>query len=81
MRKIFPHEITQMRKDAGLNQATFWSKVFLTQSAGSRYEKSGNDVSNQTNALLILAYGSKAEAEALYQELRKGQDDEKKTAA
>lgn len=74
MRKIFPHEITQMRKDMGLNQTDFWSKVFLTQSAGSRYEKSGHEVSNQTNALLILVYGSKAEAEALYKELRKGQD-------
>lgn len=46
-----------LRRRAGINQASFWSRVAVTQSAGSRYE-SGRTIPLPVQFLLSLAYGS-----------------------
>ncbi|MBA4709550.1 MULTISPECIES: helix-turn-helix domain-containing protein [Aquitalea] len=33
-----PQDYRQLRRQKGLNQQQFWSRVFVTQSGGSRYE-------------------------------------------
>ena len=57
------------RTAIGLNQSEFWQHVFVTQSGGSRYE---NDraVPKPVQALLVLAYGSDKEAQAMFNHLR-----------
>lgn len=44
-----------LRKKLGLNQQQFWSKVKMTQSAGSRYE-SGRDIDARVQYMIRLAY-------------------------
>lgn len=45
----------EIRRAAGLNQQTFWSRIGVTQSGGSRYE-SGRDMPKPTRELLRLVY-------------------------
>jgi DNA-binding transcriptional regulator YiaG len=59
-----------LRKELGMNQTNFWSRVSVTQSAGSRYE-SGRTVPSPVKTLLTLTYGTEKEAYALYLRLRK----------
>ena len=58
-----------IRKRLGLGQAAFWSRVGVTQSAGSRYE-SGRSIPRPVVILMKLAYGTDAEARAMLQKLR-----------
>lgn len=52
-----------------LNQSEFWSRVFVTQSGGSRYENE-RSVPKPVQALLVLAYGDLEEAKAMFDHLR-----------
>lgn len=58
-----------MRESLGMNQSTFWKRVFVTQSGGSRYE-SGRNVPAAVTALLKLIYTTPEEAENVLAELR-----------
>lgn len=53
----------------GLNQSEFWSRVFVTQSGGSRYENE-RSVPKPVQALLVLAYGDLDEAKVMFDHLR-----------
>lgn len=57
------------RTALGLNQSEFWSRVFVTQSGGSRYENE-RSVPKPVQALLVLAYGDLEEAKAMFDHLR-----------
>ena len=50
-----PFELRAIRRRAGLNQQAFWSRIFVTQSGGSRYE-SGRDMPAPTAELVRLHY-------------------------
>ena len=58
-----------MRQKAGTNQAVFWSRVGIGQSAGSRYE-SGRNIPRPVQMLLRIAYGAKAQAAKQVEALR-----------
>lgn len=47
----------KLRLKLGMNQTDFWSRVGVTQSAGSRYE-TGRDVPKPIAMLIDLAYGN-----------------------
>ncbi|MDD5175330.1 MAG: transcriptional regulator [Sterolibacterium sp.] len=40
--KALPKDLTEFRKNLGLNQSDFWSRYGVTQSGGSRYESGRN---------------------------------------
>lgn len=61
--------VRDIRRKAGLNQVTFWSRLGVTQSGGSRYE-SGRTVPKPVQKLVALAFGSKTAALKLFEELR-----------
>lgn len=61
--------VRAMRKKLGLNQQTFWGKLGLTQSAGSRYE-SGRTIPKPVVQLLTMAYGTDKQAQAALSKLR-----------
>ena len=63
-------DVKALRRQLGLNQTQFWSKVHVTQSGGSRYENE-RSVPKPVQALLALAYGPEAQAQALFESLRK----------
>jgi transcriptional regulator with XRE-family HTH domain len=56
-----------------LSQAEFWSRIGVTQSGGSRYEK-GRVMPKQVQFLLHLAYAIEEDAAELLEWLRNGQD-------
>ncbi|TYC52712.1 XRE family transcriptional regulator [Zoogloea oleivorans] len=58
-----------LRRHLFLTQAEFWSKIGITQSGGSRYER-GREMAPQLQYLLHLAYGSDEEASELLRWLR-----------
>lgn len=62
-------DVRQIRTNLGLNQTQFWSRVFVTQSGGSRYENE-REVPKPVQALLAIAYGSEAQAKAMVDHLR-----------
>ena len=57
------------RTALGINQSQFWQQVFVTQSGGSRYEND-RSVPRSIQALLVIAYGTDAEAKAMFDHLR-----------
>ena len=57
------------REALGLNQSQFWKQVFVTQSGGSRYENERN-VPTPVKALLVVAYGTDEQAQAMFDRLR-----------
>ena len=57
------------REALGMNQSQFWSKVFVTQSGGSRYENE-RSVPKPVQALLVISYGTEQEAQAMFNHLR-----------
>lgn len=61
--------VRRMREDLGLNQTEFWSKIGMTQSAGSRYE-SGRTIPKPVVMLLMLVYETDEIAESLLANLR-----------
>ena len=63
-------EIVEYRRKNRLNQSEFWCPLGVTQSGGSRYENE-RSVPKPVQALLALAYGPEAQAQALFESLRK----------
>lgn len=62
MKKATKRNVAKLRAKRGESQSVFWSRIGVTQSAGSRYEN--NDVGalripDPVNNLLDLAYGDK----------------------
>jgi transcriptional regulator with XRE-family HTH domain len=49
----------QLRQRLGFKQRDFWSRVGVTQSAGSRYETGGLPLPPPIQMLIELAYGDK----------------------
>lgn len=59
------------RQKLGINQTKFWSRVGVTQSGGSRYE-SGRKIPKPIQHLLVIAYGTTKQAQAVIDQLREG---------
>ncbi len=57
------------RTALGINQSQFWQQVFVTQSGGSRYENERN-VPRSVRALLVIAYGTDEQAQAVFDHIR-----------
>lgn len=57
------------RQRLGINQTQFWSRVGVTQSGGSRYE-SGRKIPKPIQHLLVIAYGTTKQAQAVIDQLR-----------
>lgn len=57
------------RQKLGLNQTQFWSRVGVTQSGGSRYE-AGRKIPRAVCMLLVIAYGTTKQAQAVIDQLR-----------
>lgn len=57
------------RKKLGLNQQTFWSRLGVTQSGGSRYE-SGRNIPKPVQKLIGIAFGSTKECNKIIEQLR-----------
>jgi transcriptional regulator with XRE-family HTH domain len=51
--KLSFSNLADYRKSRGMNQSSFWKKLGITQSGGSRYE-SGRNVPNPVKLLLAL---------------------------
>lgn len=49
-------DLRALRKKHGLSQAEFWTKIGVTQSAGSRYE-AGREMPTPTKTLVALTFG------------------------
>ena len=62
-------DIVKLRKKKGLSQVEFWSRIGVTQSAGSRYE-SGRRLSQPVVRLLTLVYGTEKQSQAMLAKLR-----------
>jgi transcriptional regulator with XRE-family HTH domain len=62
--KIDPREI---RRNLGLNQQQFWSKIGVTQSGGSRYE-SGRNMPRPVSELLRLVHIEQIDIKSLKRE-------------
>tara|TARA_R110001583_G_scaffold191541_1_gene356823 strand:- start:12804 stop:13046 length:243 start_codon:yes stop_codon:yes gene_type:complete len=56
--------VREYRRKHELNQLEFWSRVGVTQSAGSRYE-SGRNIPKSVQLLLQVAYGTAKQAAAM----------------
>lgn len=67
---ITSNALLALRKDRGLIQAAYWARLFVTQSAGSRYER-GRNVPRPVQLMIRLAYGSNRDAFSLFERLRK----------
>ena len=61
--------IAKLRKQLGLNQSEFWSRVGVTQSGGSRYE-TGRKLARPVTILIDLVYGKNPER--LLKRMRRG---------
>lgn len=59
-----------LREKLGLSQKVFWERVFITQSGGSRYEKSGR-VPTHTAIVLNMVYGTETNSARIFKKLRK----------
>jgi len=58
-----------LRYKRNLNQSQFWSKLGVTQSAGSRYE-SGRNIPKPLQQLLVVAYGTESQSQRAVESLR-----------
>lgn len=63
--------VRALRKCLGLTQTTFWGRIHLPQSAGSRYE-AGRAMPKPIQTLVTLAYAPRNHAENLLASLRAG---------
>jgi transcriptional regulator with XRE-family HTH domain len=59
-KKNLKSPIAKLRKQLGLNQSEFWSRVGVTQSGGSRYE-TGRKLARPVTILIDLVYGKNPE--------------------
>lgn len=64
-----PAKIKSLRVKLGMNQSQFWSRIGVTQSAGSRYE-SGDNIPTPTQHILTVTYGTERQAAAAVKALR-----------
>ena len=62
-------DVKQLRNKLNLNQSDFWYRVGVTQSGGSRYE-SGRKIPKAVQKLLVIAYGTRHQAEKEVERLR-----------
>ena len=69
--KPFAIDPVAARQNLGINQTKFWSRVGVTQSGGSRYE-SGRKIPKPIQHLLVIAYGTTKQAQAVIDQLREG---------
>ena len=69
--KPFAIDPVAARQKLGINQTKFWSRVGVTQSGGSRYE-SGRKIPKPIQHLLVIAYGTTKQAQAVIDQLREG---------
>lgn len=69
--KPFAIDPVATRQKLGINQTKFWSRVGVTQSGGSRYE-SGRKIPKPIQHLLVIAYGTTKQAQAVIDQLREG---------
>ncbi len=53
--------IKSQRESLGLTQEQYWSRVAITQSGGSRYEKKKRGLPKPIALLLAIAYGTASE--------------------
>ncbi len=53
--------ITRQRESLQMTQAEYWTRVGITQSGGSRYEKKKRGLQKPIALLLAIAYGSPSE--------------------
>ena len=60
-----------VRNGTGLNQTSFYGRIYLTQSAGSRYENKARALPKIVEAMITLAHGKPAESLALFKKLRR----------
>ena len=58
------------RKELAINQLDFWSRVFVTQSGGSRYESGSRKIPRSVQFVLHFAYAPEAQAQAMLSHLR-----------
>ena len=69
--KPFAIDPVAARQKLGINQTQFWGRVGVTQSGGSRYE-SGRKIPKPIRRLLVIAYGTPKQAQAVIDQLREG---------
>ena len=69
--KPFAIDPVAARQKLGINQTKFWSRVGVTQSGGSRYE-TGRKIPKPIQHLLVIAYGTTKQAQAVIDQLREG---------
>lgn len=68
-----PDEIRAFREKCQMNQTEFWTRVGVTQSAGSRYE-SGRSIARPVQTMLAIAYGTPAQSAKAVEYLRSWRD-------
>jgi DNA-binding transcriptional regulator YiaG len=49
--------VVRLRRQLGINQRNFWTRLGVTQSGGSRYE-AGRSIPQPTQLLIELVYGT-----------------------
>jgi len=54
-------EVAKLRRALCLSQIEFWTRLGMTQSGGSRYER-GQPISRPTQLLIRLVYGRNSQA-------------------
>jgi transcriptional regulator with XRE-family HTH domain len=67
------HQAYELRRHLFMTQAHFWSRIGVSQSGGSRYEK-GRLMPKTVQYLLHLTYSLDEDATELLEWLRAGQD-------
>lgn len=67
-----PFAVREYRKNSGLNQASFWGRIGVTQSGGSRYESGSREIPQTIMTLLQLAYAPEYRARKTLEALRQG---------
>ena len=65
-----PEEAKTHRKKLQMTQGTFWAKVGVVQSGGSRYESGKRDIPYTLQLLLHLAYAPAERVQLALEELR-----------
>lgn len=68
-------EARALRNRLGINQADFWGRIVVKQSAGSRYELEDNPFPLHVACLLHIAYGTPAQAQKMIDWLRRPEAD------
>ena len=62
----------KQRELRGESQTTYWARVGLGQSGGSRYESGATPVPHSIEMLLTIAYGTESQSDRIVRQLRGG---------